>query len=120
MYQYSATLNRVVDGDTIDLEVDLGFHLKASLRFRLMGVDTPELRGGTPESKARARAARSRVDYLLRGHKLTIQTYKADSFGRWLATVYYPRIEDGIRSSSLGSLSATLIREGHGVLMEGK
>ncbi|GAG20500.1 unnamed protein product, partial [marine sediment metagenome] len=46
MYTYRAKLDRVVDGDTVDLFVDLGFNICIKDRFRLLGIDTPELRGG--------------------------------------------------------------------------
>lgn len=42
MYTYDALIVRVVDGDTVDAEVDLGFSLKYNARFRIKGLDTPE------------------------------------------------------------------------------
>ena len=42
MYEYKATVDRVVDGDTVDFIVDLGFSVKIKIRGRLAGVDTPE------------------------------------------------------------------------------
>ena len=42
MYTYRAKLVKVVDGDTVDLDVDLGFHTTLRIRGRLIGVDTPE------------------------------------------------------------------------------
>ena len=42
MYVYRAKLVRCVDGDTIDVEIDLGFYLRANVRCRLTGVNTPE------------------------------------------------------------------------------
>ena len=53
MYTYRARLVRCVDGDTIDVEIDLGFYLKANVRCRLTGVDTPE-RGHANFSEATA------------------------------------------------------------------
>ena len=44
MYQYHAVVNRVVDGDTVDLRIDLGFKVWVEKRCRLLGVDTPETR----------------------------------------------------------------------------
>ncbi len=45
MYRYIAELIRVVDGDTIDVRVDLGFQITQVIRVRLKGINTPELRG---------------------------------------------------------------------------
>lgn len=89
-YEYDAELVKVVDGDTVDLNLDLGFYMRASLRFRIVGMDTPELRGGTPETKAAAKVARDYVyDKLSKASRITVRTSKADSFGRWLADLTY-------------------------------
>lgn len=112
MYQYKAKLRRVVDGDTVDLDVDLGFYMTAALRFRILGVDTPELRGGTPETKAAAKEAKAFVQAEL-GNAISIMatTEKADSFGRWLARVSYWKddLDHGL------DLTGELIKNGHGV-----
>lgn len=52
-FQYNATLVRVVDGDTIDVELDLGFHIKMHERVRIANVDAPEIWGkrATPEGR---------------------------------------------------------------------
>jgi micrococcal nuclease len=44
MYHYKATLNRIIDGDTIDVNIDLGFSVKIKQRVRLYGINTPEVR----------------------------------------------------------------------------
>jgi micrococcal nuclease len=51
LYSYPCKILRVVDGDTIDVELDLGFNIKMKERVRLLGVDTPEVYGrySTPE-----------------------------------------------------------------------
>lgn len=97
MYEYKASVKRVVDGDTIDMVVDMGFYMTATLRFRVLGINTPELRRGTPAEKAKGREAKDRVWDLCeeaRIHKgdysIVIRTEKADSFGRWLAEVWLP------------------------------
>ena len=50
--QFQARVKRVVDGDTLDLDIDLGFHITLSERVRLMGVDTPETRSRDLVEKA--------------------------------------------------------------------
>ena len=50
--EFKAKVKRVVDGDTLDVEIDLGFHLTLSERIRLIGVDTPETRTSDPVEKA--------------------------------------------------------------------
>jgi len=86
-YDYRITeVVRVVDGDTVDLRIDLGFHMSAALRFRLYGIDTPEK--GTPDWD---KATQFTANWLSAASNLTTlraRTYKSDSFGRWLAVVY--------------------------------
>ena len=93
MYEYNAKLVRVIDGDTVDLDVDLGFHLTIRERFRLEGIDTPEIRGGTDETKAAARAAKTALETMLRVDPkalIVVQVSKQGSFRRWLGTLFVP------------------------------
>lgn len=84
MYTYHAELLRVIDGDTVELRVDVGFRLYADIVFRLAGIDAPELRAPGPEGEA----ARDYLEAQLRaGGRLTLSTAKADKYGRWLARV---------------------------------
>ena len=53
MYTYKIKLDRVVDGDTIDAEIDLGFDIKVKKRIRFMGINAPESRTKDLEEKAR-------------------------------------------------------------------
>jgi micrococcal nuclease len=86
MYQYYATVGRVVDGDTVDLEVDLGFHMVARIRFRLTGINAPEM------STVDGPQAKMHLQSLLPvGTSVRITTAKADKYGRWLAVIYDQR-----------------------------
>ena len=83
MYAYSAQVIRWVDGDTVDLRVDLGFKLFAETRFRLYGIDTPE-RGQKNHDEA-WHLAQSLAPV---GATVQISTHKdADKYGRWLAQI---------------------------------
>ena len=57
MYEYRARVVEVVDGDTIDLSVDLGFHFAFGTRFRLLGINAPELHAENPAPGQAAKAA---------------------------------------------------------------
>jgi micrococcal nuclease len=82
-YTYKATVIRVVDGDTVWLEVDLGFRMKTINDFRLYGVDTPER--GQP-GWAEATAFVNRIAPA--GTEVLITTYKdPDKYGRWLVDI---------------------------------
>lgn len=111
MYTYKASLMRVVDGDTCDLAVDVGFHMTATLRFRLLGIDTPEVRGTTKEAGLAAKAA---LEGLLAKGPLLIRTEKGDSFGRWLAD-----ISVGVGDATF-DVATEMLRLGHAVPYEGK
>ena len=88
LYHYRAKVTNVVDGDTIDLHIELGFDVGFDLRVRLYGVDTPEKVGAT---KAAGLAATAFTKAAVLGKDVTIETIadKTEKFGRFLAKVYY-------------------------------
>lgn len=89
MYEYRAECVKVVDGDTVRMRVDLGFHLTFTDNFRLAGVDTPELRSRDEGERSRAQKAKAAVEALLASDReLMIRTEKSDKYGRWLAHLY--------------------------------
>ena len=87
MYTYKAELIRVIDGDTFDFLVELGFSIKIKIRVRLLELNTPEIRGPEREFGLRIKAVAE--DWFLQSDGLcTISTKKTGKYGRWLATVY--------------------------------
>ena len=93
IFVYRARLVRVVDGDTCDLTVDVGFHMTTTQRFRLLGIDTPEMNAADPKERERAVAATQALTGMLTGAgtgdwPLLVRTQKSDSFGRWLAEIW--------------------------------
>lgn len=85
MYEYSAQVLRVVDGDTVVLSVDLGFSMFHKVNCRLAHIDAPE-----PYTEA-GRTASLWLRELLEGTTVTARTYKAsDKYGRWLAVLELP------------------------------
>ena len=81
-YKFNGQVIRVIDGDTFDALVDLGFHVITTQRFRMLGIDAPEK--GTPG----ANEATAYLSSQILNKNVVIQSYKGDSFGRWLATVW--------------------------------
>ena len=98
MYLYKAKIIRVIDSDTFDCTVDLGFTMTTTQRLRLLGVQCPE--AGTKAGDIATELVKKIFEDI--DHKVQIQTEKTGSFGRWLATVYVPQslnkmlIEEGI------------------------
>ena len=111
-YIYRARVTRVIDGDTVDADIDLGFNQFKRDRIRLMGIDTPESRTRNRDEKRLGLAAKARLKELVaaapvvKGKKqIFLQTSKEGKgkFGRILGTLW---INDE-------DVCAVLIREGH-------
>ena len=105
-FVYEAELDRVVDGDTIDVILDLGFNVKLhKQRCRLAGIDTPESRTRDLEEKKLGLAAKARLQELCHG-RFKIQSLGKGKYGRILAI---PFTEDG------QNICEILKEEGHAV-----
>ena len=77
MYEYKAIIRRVVDGDTVDVTLDLGFNILYNSRIRLLGINTPESRTRDLEEKKRGLAAKERVKELCPvGSTIMVETVK--------------------------------------------
>ena len=109
-YVYKATVERVVDGDTIDVTLDLGFDVRLhKQRCRLAGIDTPESRTRNLAEKALGKKASARLSELCVG-SFFIQSLGIGKYGRILAIPY---TEDG------KDICQLLIKEGHAVEYDG-
>jgi len=79
LFVFPATLIRVVDGDTLRLTLDLGFHIRRlDQPYRLLRIDAPEM------NTEAGKAAKGWLEMFLIEKPLTAQTFKSDSFGRFL------------------------------------
>lgn len=97
-YEYKAKVMNVVDGDTIDALVDLGFKVQIMQRLRLSRVDTPE------RTQPGYAAARDYVKVLIEGKEVTITTHKVSKWGYFLADVVVDGVDvsDSVIASGLG------------------
>ena len=91
-YVYRAKLKKVVDGDTLDLRIDTGFHLEVTQRIRFKGIDTPEIFGvrkDTPEYKSGIKA-KEYVEKRFQDNdgNCIIKTYNIGKYGRWIADIF--------------------------------
>ena len=109
MYEYRCKVTRVVDGDTVDVDIDLGFGVWLHKeRVRIYGIDTPESRTRYKEEKKYGLMAKDFVKQFVKGTNIILRTQKYDAkgkFGRILGDI----IVDGT------SLSDTMIKEHHAV-----
>jgi len=84
MYEYSCKVERVVDGDTVDVVLDLGFDILFKSRVRLYGIDTPESRTRDLDEKARGKMAGAYLKEAVdNGTKVVIETKLKDSRGKY-------------------------------------
>lgn len=88
LYTYKAKIINVVDGDTVDAAIDVGFTLTTIHRVRLLGVDTEEMNDKDPVKRSHAMAAKEYMKLILLNKNVIIQTQKSDAFGRYLAIIY--------------------------------
>ena len=119
MYEYKAVVDRVVDGDTIDVTIDLGFSVWKKMRVRMEGINTPESRTRDLEEKKRGLAAKDRLKSILEfnNNKCILKVSGVGKYGRALATVLVESLsplngEDGV---TLIDVNKQLIEEGHAV-----
>ena len=109
-FVYNATLERIVDGDTFDCSLDLGFDVKLhKQRVRLHGIDTPESRTRDLAEKKLGLAAKERLKELCTG-KFKIKSLGKGKYGRILGIPYTENGKD---------ICQMLIDEGHAVEYHG-
>ncbi len=109
MYEYKATLDRVVDGDTVDIHIDLGFTITTKQRVRLSGLNAPE---------HNTEAGQKTIAYVKEwfdghDHEFIVRSRKpggGDKYGRYLAIIL---------DTKGTSLNGDLCKSGHAVLWDG-
>lgn len=107
MFEYRAEILRVIDGDTVVVQIDLGFHISVVHTLRLYAINAPEKRGGTKEEKLKGWEATKHMEVLLQEHApVIVKTIKdkTGKYGRILATLIG---KDGT------DLNQQMIKDGH-------
>jgi len=96
LFTYRGVVKRVVDGDTVDAQLDLGFGILMNQRFRIMDLDTPETwRPKSIAEKEHGTAATERANELLIGHLLIFKSTKVPQiYGRYGAHITLPDDRD--------------------------
>ncbi len=111
-FWYGAKLLKVIDGDTVDLMVDLGFHIHHKIRVRLYGVNAPESRTKDLAEKELGLKAKKYTEEWLTNHKwVFVNTIpdKNDKYGRVLARIFS---SDKIEDSTTACLNTDIIQSG--------
>jgi micrococcal nuclease len=113
LYVFKASLVKVVDGDTVDLDIDTGLHCHRLERIRLLGVNCPEVTGITRDAGLAAKEYVKQWFQSLTSsgyEPVVIETYKSDVFGRYLGDIW--RVVDGAH------LNQDLLDSGHAVVFK--
>jgi micrococcal nuclease len=118
-YIYKGKLERVVDGDTIDALIDVGFDIWVKKRIRYKGIDTWESRTRNLEEKEKGLAAKARNKELLENVSskpgyFRIKSYGVGKYGRVLGEIFVQDTE-----GKQYNINETLISEGHAYVYEG-
>ena len=118
-YIYRAKLDRVVDGDTVDALIDVGFNIWFKKRIRFMGLDTWESRTRDLEEKKLGKLAKERTRQLLedvssKSGYFRVKSHGLGKYGRVLGEIF---IMD--KDGKLWNVNKTLIAEGHAYIYDG-
>lgn len=91
MYEYKAKVIRCIDGDTFEVNVDVGFSITITTKLRLADIDTPEsYRPRNEAERTHGNAAKVLVEALMLNQWVTIRTNKTGKYGRYIAHVELP------------------------------
>jgi micrococcal nuclease len=109
MFEYEGKVKRILDGDTIDAYIDLGFDVWITKRIRFMGIDTPESRTRDLTEKRYGKGATHRLTEMLEqaDNKFILKSHGTGKFGRVLGELFI--------IGDLVSINDRLINEGHAV-----
>ena len=132
MYEYKIeSIDKVVDGDTVDVTVDLGFKIHHKIRVRLYGINAPESRTRDLEEKERGLAAKKRLKELLGcgmfvgiprdlgGTHYVLKTEKKGKYGRYLGTLIKRETIVEENEEVETNINKKLVEEGHAVIYYG-
>ena len=118
-FEYNGTLVKVLDGDTIDCYIDLGFDLKIKKRIRYMGIDTWESRTRDLDEKKKGLAAKARNKELIeevsaKSGYFRLKSYGVGKYGRVLGEIFILDAE-----GKQYNINEQLIKEGHAYVYQG-
>ena len=108
LQKYKGKILRVIDGDTIEAAIFLGFNVSIKKKIRLLDIDAPEIRSSDESIRKKAYAAKKRLEELFADKDLTIESKGFDKYGRCLAYVI----------TSAGNVGNILLSEGLVTKME--
>jgi endonuclease YncB( thermonuclease family) len=105
-YNYGVKIDRIVDGDTIDVMIDLGFNTHIKRRIRMYGINAPESRTRDLEEKARGLASKERLTEIVDNDDIIMKSHGKGKYGRVLGELFIKKENEYI------SVNETLVKEG--------
>jgi len=105
-YNYDVEIKRVVDDDTVDVMIDLGFNTHIKRRVRMYGINAPESRTRDLEEKKKGLAAKERLKEILASDNIIMKSHGKGKYGRILGEMYVEKDQEI-------SVNDILVREGH-------
>ena len=120
MYNYNATCTRVVDGDTVDAMIDLGFGVHVKKRIRLAGINAPESRTRDKQEKILGLAAKDRLIAIMNGadNFFELESQELGKYGRVLVRLHISKL-DGKDVITKVCVNDSLVNEGYAVEYDG-
>jgi len=119
--EFHVTITKVVDGDTVDVDIDLGFStVLKKQRVRLMGIDTPESRTRDLVEKLFGKAAKAHLKKLLSEGDITLVSHDKGKFGRILGELFVSNGETTVLADERVSVNQQMIFDHHAVLYTGE
>ncbi len=105
LYNYTGIVTNVVDGDTVDICVDLGYKVHIDVRVRMAGINTPEMKSKLVVERQKAQAAKDFLVGKLANKEILLDSTGQDKYGRWI----------GVLMLGKENVNNTMIAEGHAV-----
>ena len=120
MYNYNAMCTRVVDGDTVDAMIDLGFGVHVKKRIRLAGINAPESRTRDKQEKILGLAAKDRLIAMMEGadNKFELESQELGKYGRVLGKLHIDKL-DGKDLITKTCVNDCLVKEGYATEYDG-
>lgn len=119
MYRYKVDVTRVVDGDTVDVDVDLGFGMTyKKQRVRMVGIDTPESRTRDLEEKFYGKQSKYFLESLLEDKEVQLVSHDKGKFGRILGELFIvdsEPLKDGLINNAAGNVNKIMVDNYHAV-----
>src|SRR3990172_4491182 len=117
-YEYYGKVKRVVDGDTVDLDLQLGFDLTLNIRVRMYGINAPEIHSKNAEEKKSGLVTMKRLEDLVLNKDVVVRTFKdkQEKFGRILAEIFNVDLTWNVSEPSVNKIliSENLAKEYYG------